>query len=158
MAAQSILLIQVFFVCACRLQSYSGTALAQRAGPGLIPVPPSPRGRDHLHPNHGVSVRANRLSERIFAGCCKHDTRALVSASGHEPEIRLKLFRWHQSDEPSGSWPGWRVATTSALALAAAIASSALAKTEVSLSTGMPPLLRKRYHNHGLRTRMRKSY
>jgi hypothetical protein len=30
------------------------------------------------------------------------------------------------------------VATTSALALAAAIASSALAKTEVSLSTGMP--------------------
>jgi hypothetical protein len=40
----------------------------------------------------------------------------------------------------SGSCPGWRVATSCARSLAAAIASAALVKTEVSFSTGMPPL------------------
>jgi hypothetical protein len=38
----------------------------------------------------------------------------------------------------SGSWPGWRVATSRARDLAAAIASSLLVKTQVSRSTGMP--------------------
>jgi hypothetical protein len=40
----------------------------------------------------------------------------------------------------SGSWPGWRRATSCARSLAAAIASAALGKTEVSVSTTMPRL------------------
>src|SRR4051812_5660377 len=40
----------------------------------------------------------------------------------------------------SGSCPGWRRATSCARSLAAAIASAALVKTEVSFSTSMPLL------------------
>jgi hypothetical protein len=42
--------------------------------------------------------------------------------------------------KPSGSRPGWRLATSEARDLAAATASSSLAKTQASFSTGMPPL------------------
>ena len=46
--------------------------------PASTPVPPSPRGRDHLYPNHGVSVRANRLPARIFRAVA---SPTLVSSS-----------------------------------------------------------------------------
>jgi hypothetical protein len=132
-AASSIVLIQVFFVCACRLQSYSGTALPQRA-----------RSRPHPRAPSSQSWRFRACKPTIganIAGCCKHDTRGFChrfrSRTGNTPKIvPVASIR----RKPSGSWPGWRVATTPTLALAAAIASSALAKTEVSLSTGMPPL------------------
>jgi hypothetical protein len=139
-AASSIVLIQVFFVCACRLQSYSGTALPQRARSRPHPRAPPARevGTIFIPIMAFPCVQTDYRSE--YCGrCCKHDTRGFChrfrSRTGNTPKIvpvasiRRKL---------SGSWPGWRVATTSALALAAAIASSALAKTEVSLSTGMP--------------------
>jgi hypothetical protein len=42
--------------------------------------------------------------------------------------------------KPSGSCPEWRLATSGARLFAAAIASSLVAKTQISLSTGMAPL------------------
>jgi hypothetical protein len=44
------------------------------------------------------------------------------------------------SRKPSGSRPEWRLATSGARVFAAAIASSLVARTQISFSTGMAPL------------------
>jgi hypothetical protein len=68
----------------CRYKSYSGTALPQRAGPGLHPPPPA-RGRDHFNPNRGGITGAN------IVGRCKFGTPVIDRSEpmGYDREVAL---------------------------------------------------------------------
>ena len=56
--------------------------------------------------------------------------------------------------KPSGSCPEWRLATSGARLFAAAIASSLVTKTQISLSTGMAPRSQSIEYKAGLRRRI----
>jgi hypothetical protein len=99
------------------------------------------RRRRHGSANTGMPAGVKPPKPRSGAPVSEGAGSAFVTASSHEPEICLKLFPSHPSKRKlSGSCPGWRLATSCARVLAAAIASSLVVKTQASLSTRMPPL------------------
>jgi hypothetical protein len=78
-------LIQVFFVCARCLLSYSRTALPQRAGPGLNPRAPQPARSGPFLPQSWRFRACEPTTGANIWGCCKYDTSVIDRSGPHMP-------------------------------------------------------------------------